>query len=192
MHTWLTRVVGQPLHGPGAPLRALDRVLPEMEFWLPAGQIDTPAIDRLCREHLLPGVDRPGLPQSRLHGMLMGFADLVFEHGGRYWVLDYKSNHLGPDDAAYSAAALQGAMAAHRYDVQAALYLLALHRLLRARLGPAYDPVQHLGGAVYLFLRGIDGPAGGCCTLPAPMALLQALDAMLDGKAVDAPEEDIA
>ena len=192
VHTWLTRVVGQPLHGPGAPLRALDRVLPEMEFWLPAGQIDTPAIDRLCREHLLPGVDRPGLPQSRLHGMLMGFADLVFEHGGRYWVLDYKSNHLGPDDAAYSAAALQGAMAAHRYDVQAALYLLALHRLLRARLGPAYDPVQHLGGAVYLFLRGVDGPAGGCCTLPAPMALLQALDAMLDGKAVDAPEEDIA
>jgi exodeoxyribonuclease V beta subunit len=56
--------------------------------------------------------------------------------------------------------------------------------LLRARLGPGYVPEQHLGGAVYLFLRGIDGPAGGCCTLPAAMPLLQALDAMLDAQEV--------
>jgi len=178
---WLGRVVRQPLAGPGVALQALQRVLPEMEFWLPGAQVDTTGIDRLCREHLLPGVARPALPQSQLHGMLMGFADLVFEHEGRYWVLDYKSNHLGADDAAYTAQALQGAMAAHRYDVQAALYLLALHRLLRARLGAAYDPARQLGGAVYLFLRGIEGPAGGCCTLPAPLPLLQALDAMLDG-----------
>ena len=74
-------------------------------------------------------------------------------------------------------------MAHHRYEVQAALYMLALHRLLRARLGSAYDPAQQLGGAVYLFLRGIDGPAQGCCTLPAPLSLLQALDAMLDEEA---------
>ena len=188
---WLARVVRQPLTGPGVPLQSLTHVLPEMEFWLPAARLDTPQIDHLCRQHLLPGVARPGLPQSQLHGMLMGFADLVFEHGGRYWVLDYKSNHLGPDDGAYSATALEGAMAAHRYDVQAALYLLALHRLLRARLGAAYLPQQHLGGAVYLFLRGIDGSAGGCCTLPAPLPLLQGLDAMLDDTRV-APEEGLA
>ena len=73
-------------------------------------------------------------------------------------------------------------MAQHRYDVQAALYLLALHRLLRARLGAGYDPAQQLGGAVYLFLRGIEGPEAGCCTMPcsaALLALLQGLDAML-------------
>ena len=46
----------------------------------------------------------------------------------------------------------------------------------------AYDPVRQLGGAVYLFLRGIDGPAGGCCTLPAPVDLLGGLEAMLDGE----------
>jgi exodeoxyribonuclease V beta subunit len=68
---------------------------------------------------------------------------------------------------------------AHRYDVQAALYLLALHRLLRARLGAAYRPAQHLGGTLFLFLRGVAGPAAGCCLLPAVPALLQALDAML-------------
>ena len=182
---WLTRVVTQPLRGPNAPLQALGALLPEMEFWLPAQRLHAREVDALCQQHLLTGVSRPQLPDAQLHGMLMGFADLVFEHEGRYWVLDYKSNHLGADDAAYTPQALAQAMAHHRYEVQAALYMLALHRLLRARLGQAYDPAQQLGGAVYLFLRGIDGPAGGCCTLPAPVALLEGLDAMLnaEGKA---------
>jgi exodeoxyribonuclease V beta subunit len=179
---WLTRVVAQPLRGPDAPLNALEALLPEMEFWLPAERLHAREVDALCKQHLLPGVSRPQLPDAQLHGMLMGFADLVFEHQGRYWVLDYKSNHLGPDDAAYTPQALDQAMAHHRYEVQAALYMLALHRLLRARLGEAYQPAQQLGGAVYLFLRGIDGPAGGCCTLPAPLALLDGLDAMLSAE----------
>ena len=177
---WLARVVAQPLRGPDAPLQALNTLLPEMEFWLPAARLHAREVDALCRKHLLPGVSRSQLPDAQLHGMLMGFADLVFEHEGRYWVLDYKSNHLGANDAAYTEDALVAAMAHHRYEVQAALYMLALHRLLRARLGDAYDPAQQLGGAVYLFLRGIDGPAGGCCTLPAPLGLLEELDAMLN------------
>ena len=176
---WLGRVLAQPLRGPNAPLHSLTACLPEMEFWLPAARLYPREIDALCRQHLLPDLSRPQLPDAQLHGMLMGFADLVFEHQGRYWVLDYKSNHLGNDDAAYTSPALAEAMVQHRYEVQAALYTLALHRLLRARLGKTYDPAQHLGGAVYLFLRGIDGPAGGCCTLPAPPALLDGLDALL-------------
>jgi exodeoxyribonuclease V beta subunit len=179
---WLTRVVAKPLRGPEAPLNALGQSLPEMEFWLPAERLHAREVDALCQQHLLPGVSRPQLPDAQLHGMLMGFADLVFEHGGRYWVLDYKSNHLGADDAAYTPEALAGAMAQHRYEVQAAIYMLALHRLLRARLGADYDPERQLGGAVYLFLRGIDGPAGGCCTLPAPLPLLDGLDAMLNAQ----------
>ena len=179
---WLARVVAQPLRGPDAPLNALANVLPEMEFWLPAQRLPAREVDRLCQAHLLPGVSRPQLPDAQLHGMLMGFADLVFEHEGRYWVLDYKSNHLGSDDDAYTPQALDQAMAHHRYEVQAALYMLALHRLLQARLGQAYRPAQQLGGAVYLFLRGIDGPAGGCCTLPAPIGLLEGLDAMLQAE----------
>ncbi len=176
---WLSRVVAQPLRGPNVALCALQTVLPEMEFWLPVERLHARQVDALCQQHLLPGVARPQLPDAQLHGMLMGFADLVFEHQGRYWVLDYKSNHLGEGDEAYSAEAMDQAMAKHRYDVQAAIYMLALHRLLRSRLGATYDPHLHLGGAVYLFLRGIDGPAGGCCTLPAPTGLMDGLDAML-------------
>ena len=175
---WLSTVVQTRLPGPNVSLRELTRILPEMEFWLPAENIAAAHIDRLCRAHLLPGVDRPRLAERQLHGMLMGFVDLVFEHQGKYWILDYKSNHLGDDDAAYSEDAQAAAMAKHRYDVQAAIYMLALHRLLRVRLGDNYDPEQHLGGAVYLFLRGVNGPQNGVCLLPATAQLLAALDTM--------------
>ena len=70
-------------------------------------------------------------------------------------------------------------MLEHRYDVQAALYLLALHRLLKSRLRAAYVPAAHLHGAVYLFLRGVNSERAGCFHLPAPLALIDALDAML-------------
>lgn len=177
--SWLTEVVQTILPGPEAALADLVNVLPEMEFWLPAHRMDAKEIDAQCRQYLLPGIERPGLAERQLHGMLMGFADLVFEHQGKFWVLDYKSNHLGDDDAAYDGDALERSMAEHRYDVQAAIYMLALHRLLKLRLGSDYKPAEHLGGAVYLFLRGVKGPQSGVCLIPACAPLLEALDAML-------------
>ena len=180
VRAWLLRVVSTTLPALGAPLSALaGRVIPEMEFWLPSDGFDVQALDALCREHLMPGAPRPALSQRALHGLLMGFSDLVLQHEDRYWVVDYKSNMLGRADADYTAQAMQQAMLRQRYDVQAALYLLALHRLLKRRRGPRYDPGRDLGGALYCFLRGIDGPATGCHHLPPPVALLQALDRMI-------------
>ncbi len=176
---WLRQVCATPLPPLGVPLSGVGSTLPEMEFWFPLPAVHTAALDALCRQHLLPGLARPPVPERELQGLLMGFADLVFEHGGRYWVLDHKSNALGSTDSHYSAQALAGALLEHRYDMQAALYLLALHRLLRTRLGAAYRPEQHLGGAVFLFLRGIHGPARGCCHLPALPALLEGLERLL-------------
>ncbi len=183
---WLAQLVAAPLPPVGAALAELRRPLPEMEFWFPSAGAAAARIDALCRTHLLAGRDRPALPERELRGMLMGFADLVFEHGGRYWVLDYKSNHLGPSDADYRADALEAAMARHRYDVQAALYLLALHRLLRNRLGENYDPARQLGGAVFFFLRGFRGPVHGVYHLVPPTALLTDLDALLSASGGEA------
>jgi exodeoxyribonuclease V beta subunit len=184
---WLRRVASTPLGPLGAPLTALGGVLPEMEFWFPSEHLASGALDKLCRDHLLDGVARPGLPERALHGMLKGFADLVCEHDGRYWVIDYKSNALGAGDAAYSRANMAVGMAAHRYDIQGALYMLALHRLLRTRLGDAYDPARQLGGALFLFLRGIAHPhTQGCYHLAPDLALLDGLDALLaDARAAD-------
>ncbi len=181
LQAWLTAALAQPLAPLGTSLAQLQadpshQRLAEMEFWLPVQDLPAAQIDALCRRHILPGQPRPELPERSLHGMLMGFADLVFAHAGRYWVLDYKSNRLGPDAASYHSQHLQAAMLAHRYDVQAALYLLALHRLLRQRLGAAYEPEAQLGGALYWFLRGIDGPVQGLYVEEAPLELLSDLE----------------
>ncbi len=175
---WMETLLGTPLPTLGVPLQAVHTLLPEMEFWLPAGRLPSRVLDTLCQSRLLGAQPRPVLPQRELQGMLMGFADLVFEHQGRYWVMDYKSNALGTQGADYHHTALEAAMAAHRYDVQAVLYLLALHRLLRSRLGAAYEPTRQLGGALYLFLRGIDGPLAGEYALPATPELLALLDTL--------------
>ena len=175
---WMRAILTTPLPSLGAPLQALRAQHAELEFWLPSTQLRAAAVDAACRDALLGGRARPELPQRTLTGMLMGFADLVFEHEGRYWVLDYKSNRLGTSGADYDRDALEESMAHHRYDVQAAVYLLALHRLLRARMGKSYEPARQLGGALYLFLRGIDGPERGEYAIPADARVLGLLDAL--------------
>lgn len=184
---WLRQVTTRVLPPLNAPLADLSTHLPEMEFWLPSDSLSAARVDALCRQHLLGGRPRPALPARELHGLLMGFADLVFEHEGRYWVLDYKSNYLGGRDADYDTDALAAAMAAHRYDVQAGIYLLALHRLLRQRLGDDYRPQVQLGGALYLFLRGIQGPQAGCHVVPPDLAFLDALERSFGSRFQEAP-----
>jgi exodeoxyribonuclease V beta subunit len=177
---WLRETVTTMLPPLGVSLRELDAAHPETEFWFPASRLETAQLDALCHEHLLDGMTRPQLRRQALNGMLRGFKDLVFEHEGKFWVLDYKSNVLGPDDGSYHAQALSACMAAHRYEVQAVIYLTALHRLLRSRLGAAYDPAQHLGGAVFYFLRGVAHPeTRGCHFVRPDPVLLQAVDALL-------------
>jgi exodeoxyribonuclease V beta subunit len=176
---WLRKVCTTPLPALGMPLDALPSIAPEMEFWIPSDGMSARRVDELSCKHMLAARPRPQLPERALKGMLMGFADLVVECEGRFFVVDYKSNALGLHDADYTPEAMHAAMLEHRYDVQAALYLLALHRLLKARLGAAYEPARHLGGAIYLFLRGINSANAGCCHLAAPLALLADLDAML-------------
>ncbi|MGI8432730.1 MAG: exodeoxyribonuclease V subunit beta [Chthoniobacterales bacterium] len=100
------------------------------------------------------------LPLARLqfqlvNGFMNGFVDLIFEHGGRFYIIDWKSNWLGPTTASYSPAAIAGEMQRNFYTLQLCLYSVALHRYLRLRLGD-YDFDRHFGGAFYIFLRGID------------------------------------
>ena len=113
--------------------------------------------------------------------MLKGFIDLVFEHEGRFHVLDYKSNWLGASDEAYRGETMQAAVLAHRYELQYLFYLLALHRLLKVRL-PDYDYDRHVGGALYLFLRGSGAPSRGVFAARPPRVVIEALDAAFSGQ----------
>ncbi len=119
------------------------------------------------------------LRDSALGGYLNGVVDLAFEHEGRWWVMDWKSNHLGDADDDYHPDALSHAMMQAHYTLQYHLYCLALHRHLQLR-APGYDPARHWGGVAYVFLRGVDGSSdlGWFRDAPSP-ALLRALDAAL-------------
>jgi exodeoxyribonuclease V beta subunit len=190
LESWLEQLLSTPLPLPGAavPLADLTDYQAELEFWFEVADVPVTRLDRLISQQVLPGQSRPALAPQQLGGMLKGFIDLVFEHQGRYWVADYKSNWLGADDSHYSAAAMQKAVLDKRYDVQYVLYLVALHRLLKSRLpGYADDPIsgydQHVGGALYLFLRGIHEPdLHGCCIDRPAAELIENLDRLLAGE----------
>lgn len=183
---WLVALLNTPLALPQGQV-ALSRLeagryQPELEFWFASGEVDTTALDGLVTRHTLDGAPRSSLCPDRLNGLFKGFIDLVFEHEGRYYVLDYKSNRFGSDGAAYTLETMRKAVLENRYDLQYTLYLLALHRQLKARLGPAYDYDRHVGGAAYLFLRGIDGPEGGVYRDKPPRHLIETLDELFSDR----------
>lgn len=126
----------------------------ELEFFIPVNGMNALQLDRISREHDAVSRVAPLIQDRPLKGMLKGFIDLLFEWQGRYYVLDYKSNYLGDHISDYEPEKLVHAIAEHRYDLQYQLYTLALHRLLKQRL-PHYDYEKHVGGVVYLFLRGM-------------------------------------
>ncbi|HMA30331.1 MAG TPA: UvrD-helicase domain-containing protein, partial [Casimicrobiaceae bacterium] len=157
------------------------RRLTELAFSLPSPRVSASALNATLK-HL--GYDVPRLAFRDLEGYLRGFIDLVFEHGGRYYVLDWKSNHLGyaPDD--YGTAGLQAAMAEHSYHLQYLLYSLAIDRYLGHRV-PGYRYDRHFGGVLYLFVRGIrpgwvnaDGSATGVFHHRPTAATIARLDAL--------------
>ncbi|NLS13106.1 exodeoxyribonuclease V subunit beta [Vibrio sp. SM6] len=176
-------VLATPLDGKSLQLNQLTPAqrLVEMEFLLPVEVLQAGEFNRLAQRFDPLSARAGDLGFQTVHGMLKGFIDLVFEHQGRYYVLDWKSNHLGDSVAAYHRDALEQAMADHRYDLQYQLYALALHRFLRSRLQD-YDYSRHFGGVYYLFLRGMDGSSDHGVFYAKPSeTFIDQLDALIQG-----------
>lgn len=182
---WLQHLLKSPLHiGGGQPpvvFEQLTQYRVEMEFWFASHKVDVLKLDELVRQYTHNGVARVAAEPVLLNGMFKGFIDLTFEHDGRYYVADYKSNWLGVDDAAYTEQAMEQSILDNRYDLQYVLYLLALHRQLKARL-PDYDYDRHVGGALYLFLRGTRAASQGVYFARPPRELIERLDRLFQGK----------
>ncbi|WP_313952216.1 exodeoxyribonuclease V subunit beta, partial [Accumulibacter sp.] len=125
--------------------------LVELGFNLPAAGITPQMLNDWLHRH---GYALPRLGFQPLTGYLKGFIDLIFCHADRYYILDWKSNHLGYAPADYQQQPLATAMAEHGYHLQHLLYCVALHRYLGQRLAD-YDYGRHFGGVHYLFVRGV-------------------------------------
>lgn len=180
---WMQKLLDTSLPVGRQSIRLADipRCIPEMEFWFESHAVNTLVLDHEVTTHTLGNLPRPQLLDNSLNGMLKGFVDLVFECNGQYFVADWKSNWLGADAAAYTLEAMRDAVLDKRYELQYTLYLLALHRHLRHRL-PDYDYDKHIGGAVYVFLRGIDNEeTRGVHFEKPPKALIETLDTLFAG-----------
>lgn len=182
---WLDVILQAPLNETGVSLSQLSarEKQVEMEFYLPISQpLMASRLDALIRKYDPLSAGCSALDFMQVRGMLKGFIDLVFRHQGRYYLLDYKSNWLGEDSAAYTQQAMASAMQAHRYDLQYQLYTLALHRYLRHRIAD-YDYERHFGGVIYLFLRGVDGedPQQGIYATRPDGELIALMDEMFAG-----------
>ena len=189
LRTMMLRMMGDVLRTPlqhGIVLGEIghERRLTELEFFMPAPDIATDSLHALLQSM---GYDLPRLNAARLRGYLKGFIDLVFEHGGRYYILDWKSNHLGNNQSSYGSSSVKHAMAEHGYHLQYLMYAVALNRYLARRVQD-YEYDTHFGGVLYLFVRGVrigwtdenGDPCGSYFHRP-DRAVIERLDAALRG-----------
>ena len=154
VQAWIEDLLATNLDSSGLTLRQIgeQRRLNELDFDFSVNRIDisllNERLDKVAGRSLQP------LRIDDCRGFINGVIDLVFEHDGRYYLADYKSNHLGFSLDAYAPEQLRQAVFDRRYDLQYLIYSLALHRYLKLRLS-GYDYDRHFGGAYYLFLRGM-------------------------------------
>lgn len=183
---WLTEILHSPLNEQGLRLADIAEQYKqaELQFYLPIDSLlQAEQLNAIIQQYDPLSADCPKLDFAQVKGMLKGFIDLVFCWQGKYYVLDFKSNWLGNNGAAYTQKAMAQAMKEHRYDLQYQLYTLALHRYLKHRL-PNYDYQRDFGGVFYLFLRGMtkDKLGQGVFYCQPQQELIEAMDTLFQGE----------
>lgn len=179
MSEWLQQVLATPLH----QTFKLDQLtehehLAEFPFYLSLSD-HVLAIQRIHQLYAEYGIEMLDFNSANSARYLTGSIDLVYFDGQQYHIADYKSNFLGTDQIHYCATAIQQSMSQASYWLQAGLYLVALHRYLAVQMQD-YDIEQHLGGASYLYLRGMNGQAEqGCYHWKPDAEFVLRLDAIL-------------
>ena len=178
LRRWLKAILRQRLTPTGLTLQGLtfsDRS-DELEFHFPVH--GAPKLIKTAKQFgYLTDLETAPL---QLEGMMTGSIDLLCRHQGRYYVIDYKTNHLGSAPSDYAAEALTASIRHHQYDLQYLLYCVAVKKILALRQ-PKVPFEDLFGGVVYLFLRGMTGsPDGGVHFDPVPIALIEALEAGLN------------
>ncbi len=172
----LSGLLQQPLGPDGLLLSQIGKheQLREMEFHLRLPHLRSGDLWSVVRSQPAPDT----FVQRELEGFLHGFIDLIVLWRGRYWVIDYKSNHLGNELSDYHPDLLAQDILMHNYDFQYHLYLLALDQHLQSTLRE-YQPQTHLGGVLYLYLRGIDSSGCGVHYAKPSLDTLTALQKLL-------------
>jgi len=183
---WMMEVLQTPFHSTknedAIALQDIEHWFPELDFTFQMeNSLSRDRLEALLKEHgeyTISGFK--GIP---IHGMLQGAIDLIFCHNDKYYLADYKSNHLGDDFDAYDQEGLRRSILEKGYRLQYLIYTLALHLHLSQRLD-TYDYDTHVGGAYYLYLRGMhpDHPGSGVFFDRPPKALIDAMASFFNGE----------
>jgi exodeoxyribonuclease V beta subunit len=165
----IAKVLGAPLNkeSPDLRLSAIEKKdrLNELEFYFPLKMISPRRLKEIMTANLgdhFSGYVPEALGRLRftpVRGFMRGFMDLVFTWGGRYYLLDWKSNFLGVRIEDYDRESLAMAMDRESYVLQYIIYTIALDQYLRLRQ-PGYRYEKDFGGVFYIFLRGVDPGVG--------------------------------
>ncbi len=163
---WIEEVLHAPLLASNQPLNSLNagQRFSELEFNMGLSEkFKVQDITKLFQQYLPNEMDKHVtlIPQNKAHlyRYLRGEIDLVYEHAGKYYVVDYKSNFLGNSLSDYNEDTLKQAMSKAGYWLQAAIYQVALHRFLSMRIHDyAGNEDKYLGAVEYVFLRGVYDP----------------------------------
>lgn len=156
--------------------------LVELEFDLDLKRFDLSGLEALSTPEVPLAASLGKEGNYGLEGILNGFMDLFFEHNGKYYILDWKSNYLGDTLADYAPEKLAEAMAQNNYHLQYMLYTVAACRYLSLRL-ENFRYEEHFGGVIYLFMRGVrsDGNSGIFYTMP-DQRTVEAMEQLFQGE----------
>ena len=156
-----------------------DKRIPEFEFDFPVSLFTPDTINSFSDKQVSILVKGPQELASELEGIMNGKMDLFFEYDGRYYVLDWKSNYLGPSTDDYSPAALAAAMNESNYHLQYLIYTMAAKKYLQSRI-PGFDYTAQFGGVIYVFIRGVRaGSEHGIFTVKPPLEKIEALEEII-------------
>lgn len=177
LYRMMTEILNAPIHmESGFKIADIvpEKRIQEFEFDFPVNAFSAAALESLSDENIQVNVKSAG----ELEGIMNGKIDLFFEHKGKYFILDWKSNYLGDTLQDYSAEALSAAMNDNNYHLQYLIYTIALKKYLESRL--KFDYHTDFGGVIYLFLRGVrrDGRCGIFTTKPS-VEKIAALEKMI-------------
>ena len=151
--------------------------LREMEFHFQSGETNLAGLFEIIRKNgMVPRQD------SDLRGFMTGFIDLIIRQNNKFYIIDYKSNHLGHTPEDYSPEKVEAEIKAAHYDLQYHLYIVALVKYLRKRIA-GFNYEEHFGGAAYLFVRGMrEGSGNGIWFHKPEKEIIQNLEHYLSGK----------
>lgn len=155
---WIFNILNCPIYSKKFSLNKIQKkqYIQEMQFFIPLQKkFNIQNFNKIIKTYDVNSKKLPDIQYPDITGMLTGAIDLIYIYNNQYFLLDYKTNWLGPKNIFYNQKNIYKEIYKNRYDVQYQIYSIALHRYLINKL-KNYKYSKHFGGIIYLFIRSFD------------------------------------